>query len=122
MKDEHLIAFGCRVRRIRTVLGLTGEDLAGRSGLQVSQVAAVERGDYALTLAVVLALIKGLGCAPRVLLRAPALRRALSLEVLSEEAGDLFRPVSPEVQAAILTLMRAVARKRSRPAPQSEPR
>jgi transcriptional regulator with XRE-family HTH domain len=109
MKDEHLIAFGCRVRRIRTVLGLTVEDLAGRSGLQVSQVAAVERGDYALTLAVVLALIKGLGCAPRVLLRAPCKR--VSDEEEEGRADRLFQPVSPEVQAAVLQILRAIGRK-----------
>ncbi|HLM74669.1 MAG TPA: hypothetical protein VK459_18305, partial [Polyangiaceae bacterium] len=47
MKDEQLIGFGCRVRRIRTVLGLTVEELALRAGLKVRQVVSIERGAFA---------------------------------------------------------------------------
>jgi DNA-binding XRE family transcriptional regulator len=121
MKDEQLIGFGCRVRRIRTVLGLTVEELALRAGLKVRQVVSIERGEYTLTLATILALIRGLGCAPKVLLRTPAIRRSLTLAEVAEEMGGLFTPVAPEVQAAVLTLVRAVATKRSSPAPPAGP-
>ncbi len=114
MKDEHLIAFGRRVRRIRTVLGLTTNELAARSGMTVSQLVSIEGGRCALTLKMVQALIQGLGCAPKVLLRATAVRSSLTLEDLAERWA-LFEPASPEVQAAALAILRNVARKRRPP-------
>jgi transcriptional regulator with XRE-family HTH domain len=109
MKDEHKITFGRRVRRIRTVLGLTIEELALRAGLSPLQVTLVEQGECALTPVVVLSLIRGLGCAPRVLLRAPCKR--VSDEEEEGRADRLFQPVSPEVQAAVLQILRAIGRK-----------
>lgn len=114
MIDEHQIAFGCRVRRIRTVLGLTQDELAARSGLTVGQIAAVEGGRCALTLRIVAALIRGLGCAPKVLLRTAAFRRPLSLHDLADRKV-LFEAASPEVQAAAMAILRYASKKRQPP-------
>jgi transcriptional regulator with XRE-family HTH domain len=119
MKDEHLIAFGCRVRRLRTALGLTVEDLARRSGLEVRQIVSIEGGEFALTKLVVFALIRGLGCAPHVLLRTPEIQRRIGLHYAAEQAGRLFDAAPPEVQLSVRLILRALAKRRARPAPDS---
>jgi transcriptional regulator with XRE-family HTH domain len=56
--------FGRRVRRQRDVLGLTQEEIAERSGLHVSYVAQVERGERNLSLTNILRVADALDLDP----------------------------------------------------------
>ena len=60
LSDAHA-AFGAAVRRHRTALRLSQEALADRTGMHRNYVGGVERGEYNLTLASILALASGLG-------------------------------------------------------------
>ena len=99
--------FGKEVRRRREALGLTIEQLAERAGLTPNYVGTVETGRRDPSLSTVLALAKGLRIQPAELFG--------GLEALSPaaiEAGRLFEAASPEVQDAVLRLLRAVTRRR----------
>jgi transcriptional regulator with XRE-family HTH domain len=89
------LAFGREVRRRRGALGLTLEQLAERSGLTPNYIGTV------------LALAKGLGVAPGELLGGVG-----ELSPVSTEAATLIETLSPDVQVALLELLRALARKR----------
>lgn len=54
-------AVGARIRELRTASGLTQEGLAEASGLHVSYVAQVERGERNPSLKSLLAIADGLG-------------------------------------------------------------
>lgn len=58
------------VRRLRTALGFSQEELAGACGLHRTYVGAIERAERNPSLATVEALSKGLGVDPVVLLQA----------------------------------------------------
>ncbi|MCL5052113.1 MAG: helix-turn-helix domain-containing protein [Gammaproteobacteria bacterium] len=53
--------FGEAVRKARTAVGLTQEELADRSGLDRSYIGGVERGERNPTLTVIEKIAKGLG-------------------------------------------------------------
>jgi ribosome-binding protein aMBF1 (putative translation factor) len=54
-------SFGEAVRKARTAIGLTQEELADRSGLDRSYIGGVERGERNPTLTVIEKIAKGLG-------------------------------------------------------------
>ena len=53
--------FGEVVRKVRTAVGLTQEELADRSGLDRSYIGGVERGERNPTLTVIEKIAEGLG-------------------------------------------------------------
>lgn len=91
-------------------LGLTLEQLAERSGLTPNYIGTVENGHRDPSLSTVLALARGLGLAPGDLLGGLG-----ELSAASTEAATLIEALSPEVQGAVLELLRALARRRGGP-------
>ncbi len=101
------MSFGATVRRKREGLGLTLEALAERARLSPNYIGTVENGRRDPSLSTVLALAKAL--------RVPAgelLGGVEDLEPEALEAARLFRDAAPEVQDAVLRLLRAVTRRR----------
>jgi transcriptional regulator with XRE-family HTH domain len=99
--------FGREVRRRREALGLTLEQLAERADLTPNYVGSVETGKRDPSLSTVLALAKGLNVPP-----AELFGGVKELGPAGVEAGRLFEATTPEVQDAVLKLLRAVARRR----------
>ena len=72
------VEFGKRVRRRRTKLGISQEELGFRSGLHPTYVSGIERGERNLSLMNLVRLAQGLGVDPAQLvkgLRAPGSRK-----------------------------------------------
>lgn len=98
------VTFGCEVRRRRSALGLTLEQLAERSGLTPNYIGTVENGRRDPSLSTVLALAEGLGVPAGELLGGVG-----ELGPVSNEVAALVETLTPELQAAILALLRAMA-------------
>lgn len=99
--------FGNEIRRRRLALGMTLEQLAEGSRLTPNYIGTIENGKRDPSLSTVLALAKGL--------RIPAAELFGGVQDLSApatEAGILFDTATPEVQDAVLQLLRTVSRKR----------
>lgn len=60
--------FGLTIRRLRTDLGLSQEELAELTGLHRTYIGSVERGERNVSLENIVALSKGLKCKPYILL------------------------------------------------------
>jgi transcriptional regulator with XRE-family HTH domain len=101
------VGFGSTIRRKREGLGLTLEELAERAGLSPNYVGSVENGRRDPSLSTVLALAKGLRTPVAELLGGV---RDIGPEAL--EAAHLFEAAAPDVQEAVLRLLRAVSRRR----------
>jgi transcriptional regulator with XRE-family HTH domain len=101
------VDFGKEVRRRRKALGLTIEELAERAKLTPNYVGTVETGKRDPSLSTILALAKGLHVPP-----AELFGSAKELSPAGVEAGRLFEAASPDVQDAVLKLLRAVTRRR----------
>jgi transcriptional regulator with XRE-family HTH domain len=101
------LAFGREVRRRRNTLGLTLEQLAERSDLTPNYIGSVENGRRDPSLSTVLALAKGLGVGPAELLGGRD-----DFGPLATEAATLVEYLTPDLQAAVLELLRVLARKR----------
>lgn len=99
--------FGREVRRRRKAAKLTLESLAERSGLTPNYVGSVETGRSDPSLSTVVKLSKGLRVPPGEIVGGV---HALSSKAL--EASRLFDDAPPEVQDAVLQLLRAVRRRR----------
>jgi len=63
-RDAELIAFGERLRALRTAAGLTQEQLADQAGLHWTYIGQIERGERNLTYKNVRKLARGLGVKP----------------------------------------------------------
>lgn len=98
------------MRRRRSALGLTLEQLAERSGLTPNYIGTVENGQRDPSLSTVLALAKGLGVTPAELIGGGA-----ELSPIAMEAAMLFGTLTPEVQTAMLDLLRLLSRRRRSP-------
>lgn len=61
MKDQRLVAFGEKVRRIRKEKGLSQEVLADLAGIDRSYMGHIERGDQNITLTKVYQISDALG-------------------------------------------------------------
>lgn len=60
-KQEILLKFGQRVRKLRTAKGLSQEDFAGLCGLDRTYISGIERGVRNVSLANISLLAKALG-------------------------------------------------------------
>lgn len=65
--QEGLNRFGVRLRQVRMENGLTQEELAARSGMELSQIGRIERGVINTSLSSVLVLAKALQVDVRIL-------------------------------------------------------
>jgi transcriptional regulator with XRE-family HTH domain len=99
--------FGREVRRRREALGLTLEQLAESSKLTPNYIGTIENGKRDPSLSTVLALARGLRVPP-----AELFGGVEDLTPAATEAGRLFDAAPPEVQEAVLQILRAVTRKR----------
>jgi transcriptional regulator with XRE-family HTH domain len=104
-----LLNLGREVRRRRRALGLTLEQLAERSGLTPNYIGTVEHGQRDPSLSTVMALAKGLEVSASELLGGVA-----DMSPAAMEAARLFDSVPPDVQSALLALLRATAPRRRR--------
>lgn len=103
-------SFAVEVRRRREKLGLTLEELAVRSNLTPNYIGTIEHGKRDPSLSTVLAIARGLRIHPSELFG--------GIDRLSQpatEAGQLFDVVTPDVQEAVLQLLRSVSRRRRHP-------
>ena len=110
--EVQLVAFGREVRRIREDVGLTQEQLAKLSGRSSIYIGTVENGRRDPSLSTVYALAKGLGVQASAFFGANR-----PLASAGEETAALFDTTPPDVQNAVLTLLRAVLRHRQSSTP-----
>lgn len=101
------MSFGREVRRRRRALELTLEQLAERSGLSPNYIGSVENERRDPSLSTVRALGEALETPLCELLGGVA-----NLSAAGVEAARLFESAPPEVQQAVLQLLRAVPRRR----------
>jgi len=103
-----VVSFGQEVRRRRTAAKLTLEALAAKAELTPNYLGSIERGDRDPSLSYVQAIAKALGVAVGDLAGGG---RGLPSGA-AVEAIRLFDDATPEVQEAVLGLLRAVVRRR----------
>ena len=58
--DAIVIEVGSRVKRLRSLAGMTLEEFAAQSGVSRAMLSKVERGEKASTLAIIVRIAKGL--------------------------------------------------------------
>jgi transcriptional regulator with XRE-family HTH domain len=104
-KDDPLVEFGREVRRRREALGLTLEGLAERSELTPNYIGTIENGKRDPSISTISAIARGLDLAPGELLG-----EIPELSPMLIEVGRLFDGTSPEIQAAVLSIMRAASK------------
>jgi transcriptional regulator with XRE-family HTH domain len=101
------MSLGREVRRRRKALDLTLEQLAERARLTPHFLSTVETDKRDPSVSTVLALARGLDCAPGELLGG-----VKDLSQAGYEAGKLFDGASEDVQEGVLRILRAVGRRR----------
>jgi transcriptional regulator with XRE-family HTH domain len=106
------VKFGREVRRRRLALGITLEQLAERAKLTPNYIGSIEAGQRDPSLSTVLGLAKGLGVAPGEMLGGIS-----RLSPAALEAARVFDAATPEMQDAVLKLLRAVSGRGRRRAP-----
>ena len=105
-KEDPLLEFGREVRRRREAMKMTLEELAERSGLTPNYIGTIENGKRDPSLSTIASLSKGLAIAAGELFGSVP-----EISVQAEEAGGLFDRTPPEVQTAILQILRATGKK-----------
>src|SRR5689334_7349515 len=100
------VTFGREVRRRRTARNLTLEQFANSSGLTPNFIGTVENGKRDPSLSTILALAKGLRATPGELFGSMP-----DITVAAEEAGRLYDRAPPQVQKAILAILRSMVKK-----------
>jgi transcriptional regulator with XRE-family HTH domain len=107
MKDDSMrMAFGHEVRRRREGMGMTLETLSERSKLTPNYIGSVEIGKRDPSLTTVLALAKGLGVRPGELFASSE-----GMAPQTAEAAHYFDMAPPEVQKALMALLRTATKK-----------
>ena len=96
--------FGREVRRRRKALGWTLEMLAEKSGLSPHYLSTVENGGRDPSLSTIESIAKALGVPPGALLG-----QMKGISPAAQNAAKLFDAVPPEIQEAVLRILRAVA-------------
>jgi transcriptional regulator with XRE-family HTH domain len=110
--EEARVRFGAEVRRRRESVGMTLDVLAARAGLTPNYVGGVEMGKREPSLSTMLGLAIGLG------IRAAELFSSNpDLSPASDEAGHLFDLTEPDIQEAVLQILRAHAEPTDAPSP-----
>ena len=99
--------FGTEIRRRRLALGMTLEQLAEGSKLTPNYIGTIENGKRDPSISTITAIAKGLDLAPGELLG-----DVPELSPMLIEVGRLFDGTSPEIQAAVLSIMRASSKLR----------
>jgi transcriptional regulator with XRE-family HTH domain len=99
--------FGTEIRRRRLALGMTLEQLAEGSKLTPNYIGTIENGKRDPSLSTVLALARGLRVEA-----AELFGGVDDMSAAATEAGLLFESAPPEVQEAVLQLLRSVSRRR----------
>jgi transcriptional regulator with XRE-family HTH domain len=100
------VEFGQEIRRRREAAGLTLEALAERAGLTPNYIGGIEMGRRDPSLSTVLAIARGLRISP-----ADLLGGIEEMSPAAIEAGRLFEGTLPEIQGAVLRLLRTVTRR-----------
>lgn len=101
--------FGTEIRRRRLALGMTLEQLAEGSKLTPNYIGTIENGKRDPSLSTVLALARGLRVQP-----AELFGGIQNLSPAAMEAGFLFESATPEIQEAVLQLLRSVSKRYKR--------
>jgi transcriptional regulator with XRE-family HTH domain len=104
-KRNPFVEFGFEVRRRRQWKGMTLEELAQSADLTPNYVGTIEIGRRDPSLTTIIALAKALGVHP-----AELLGTVPELSPHSEEAARLFDDAPPEMQEAVLQILRACAK------------
>src|SRR5688572_7589674 len=104
-KRKASVEFGREVRRRRQALGWSLEQLAERAELTANYVGNVENGLHDASLSTIEKLAAALAAPPGALLGPPPV-----LSQKAREMGALFDQASPEVQDAIILILRSVSK------------
>lgn len=99
--------FGNEIRRRRTALGMTLEQLAEASRLTPNYIGTIENGKRDPSLSTILALAKGLR-----IQAAELFGGVQNLSPAGVETGALYDVAPLDVQEAVLQILRSVSRKR----------
>jgi transcriptional regulator with XRE-family HTH domain len=103
-------ALGARLQALRTERGLSLQELARRSGVSVSMLAAVERAEKAPTIVVLGRIAEGLGVAIVRLIPEPTQDRVIVRRAAEQESGEqpggwwrsILSPVVPGVNFELI--------------------
>jgi transcriptional regulator with XRE-family HTH domain len=98
------VKFGREIRRRRLALGITLEQLAERARLTPNYIGSIEAGQRDPSLSTVIGLAKGLGVPPGEILGGVS-----RLSPAALEAARVFDSVPPDMQEAVLKLLRALS-------------
>jgi transcriptional regulator with XRE-family HTH domain len=98
---------GTEIRRRRLAQTMTLDQLAESAGLTPNYIGTIENGKRDPSLSTILALARGLRTAP-----AELFGGIQDLSPAALEAGLLFESAAPEIQDAILQLLRSVSKRR----------
>jgi transcriptional regulator with XRE-family HTH domain len=105
LKRNRFIEFGQEVRRRRYAVGMTLDELARLSGLTPNYLGTIEAGRRDPSFTTMLAIAGGLGAH-----LAEMLGSVPELSPGAKEAAWHFQESTPEVQSAVLRLLRVYAR------------
>jgi transcriptional regulator with XRE-family HTH domain len=101
-----LARFGDEIRRRRELLGLTLDELAGRCDLTPNYIGAIEKGRRNPSLSTIHAIAAGFRIHPGELLGS-----VHELSPVCYEAARAFAQVRPEIQDALVRLLRVPVKK-----------
>lgn len=108
MDQQQLIELGNRIRDLRKSKGLSGADLAKRSGMGQSTISAIESGKHATSIESVFKICHGLGI---------ELSEFFSTDTPADvlQLKELACQLSPEERVLFIDLMKAFLRRTTGP-------
>lgn len=101
------IEFGREIRRRREALGLTLEQLSEKAKLTPNYIGTIENGKRDPSLSTITSLAIGLRISP-----AELFGGIKDLSPSATEAGILFDGAPPDIQSAVLQILRSCSRRR----------
>ena len=108
--DSKLL-LGRRIRRIRTELGLSQEELAFRCGMQASHIGFLERGQRNPTLDTLERIAAGLGISVCDLLNFDAAAHIQTYDETTNKILSLLLPLESSQKKQVLAIVRAFVKK-----------